>query len=319
MVNTLGVDHGTETLRFCLLEGQHKRFFEIKREKASQAPVLPLLEKEGFLDVDLIGLTYSMADGIDVISDLKNVKNRGQLEDITGEFVGSGTRLFDEIALSNKRAVLIPGLHRGTKCLDERFRFLYSHIAASEKVALGYHAFSEVNKKMEAQNIIISDISSNTVTIGIKGARFFGAIDACLGAPGLLHGPLDLGRIRGVDSSQVTANQAFYSSGVSHLSGVDSKKILDGQSKEANLTLHSLIMAVEMEVMGIASIIQPDAVAIAGSAGVHENIFPTIKENVEKVAPVFKLDGFAAAIGAAEIARDILGGKKNFLGIGVEF
>jgi len=37
------------------------------------------------------------------------------------------------------------------------------------------------------------------------------------------------------------------------------------------------------------------------------------------VAPVFRLDGYGAARGSAEIARDVLAGRKDFLGISVDF
>jgi hypothetical protein len=53
MTRTLGVDHGTRGIRFCLLDEQDKLFFEIDREGAGVASILDLLEKEGFFDVDL--------------------------------------------------------------------------------------------------------------------------------------------------------------------------------------------------------------------------------------------------------------------------
>jgi putative methanogenesis marker protein 12 len=318
MARTLGVDHGTRGIRFCLLDGQDKRFFEIDRWREGRATISDLLEKDGFFDADLIGLTYSMADSISRITDIKKVKNRGQTEPVTGEFIGVGTKLYDEIADSQKRAVLIPGLHRGIACLDERFKLLYSHMAASEKVALAYHAFNRVNEESDVKSIIVSDISSNTVTIAIKSGRFFAAIDACLGASGLLHGPLDLGDIRRVDSGGITANKAFYSAGVSQKVGIDSDDVLNGNSIGRQVARNALVMASVIEVCGLAGIIKPQAVAIAGSAGVHENVFGKLKSELEVIAPVFKLHPYAAAIGAAEIARDILLGQKDFLGIGVD-
>ena len=318
MERTLGVDHGTQGLRFCLLDGHNQRFFEIKREQAAKASILKGLGEKGFLDVDLVGLTYSMADAITAITDVKKLRNRGQVTRVTGEFLGGGTRLFDEIQSCGIRAVLIPGLHRGISCLDERFKLLYSHMAASEKVALAYHAFNLINKEMRAEELVIADISSNTVTIGIKKARFFGAIDACLGAPGLLHGPLDMGLIRDVDEGKTTANKAFYRGGMAQKSRRSPEDILKGRDEKARLALDSLLLAVEMEVLGFASVLAPQAIAVSGSAGIHENMFPKLKEAFKGVAPVFKLNAFAAAIGAAEIARDMLKGKGDFLGIGVD-
>jgi putative methanogenesis marker protein 12 len=317
MGRTLGVDHGTQKVRFCLLEGKNRRFLELDRESGSKGSILKVLEKKGLRDVELIGLTYSMADAINCITNIKKVKDRGQTKKVTGELVGFGTRLFDEIYESELKAVLIPGLHRGIDCLDARFRLLYSHMAASEKVALSNHGYNEINRTMEAANIIISDVSSNTVSIGIKDGKFFGAIDACLGASGLIHGPLDLSDIRRIDQNKTTANRAFYSAGVSQKSGLNSHDIMKGETKEEKLALNSLIMAVKMEVAGLSSVINPQAIAIAGSAGLHKNVFKKLKTELENIAPVFRLDNFSAAIGAAEIARDVLLGRKDFLGIGV--
>ena len=314
MSRTLGVDHGTRGIRFCLLDGLDTCFFEVSRNEVEVTSITGLLEKQGFLDVDLIGLTYSMADAITGITDVRRVKNRGQVETVTGEFIGVGTRLFDEIAGSKIKAVLIPGLHRGIDCIDSRFKLLYSHMAASEKTALAYHAFNEIGR----DSMIIADISSNTVTIGIRNGRFFGAVDACLGASGLLHGPLDLSAIRRVDSGGVSANKAFYSSGVSQKAGLESEDILNGRSGEERLARDTLIMAAEMEISGLAAIVEPQAIAIAGSAGLHKNIFSQLKKDLEHIAPVHRLHPYSAAIGAAEIARDIQLGKKDFLGIGVD-
>ncbi|GBE57035.1 MAG TPA: methanogenesis marker 12 protein [Euryarchaeota archaeon] len=318
MSRTLGVDHGTRGIRFCLLDGLDTRFFEVSRNEVEVTSITGLLEKQGFLDVDLIGLTYSMADAINRITNIDRVKNRGQVETVTGEYVGGGTRLFDEISGSKIKAVLIPGLHRGIDCIDSRFKLLYSHMAASEKTALAYHAFNQVNRESDVESMIIADISSNTVTIGIKDGKFFGAVDACLGASGLLHGPLDLSAIRRVDSGGVSANKAFYSAGVSQKAGLESEDILNGRSGEERLARDTLIMAAEMEISGLAAIVEPQAIAIAGSAGIHKNIYPKLEKKLGKIAPVTRLDANSAAMGAAEIARDIQLGKKDFLGIGVD-
>ncbi len=314
MVRTLGVDHGTRGIRFCLLDGVDTGFFEIERETTAVDSVLDVLGQEGLLDVELIGLTYSMADAITKITNLKHVKNRGQLEAVTGEHVGAGTRLFDEIAGSKIKAVLIPGLHRGIECIDSRFKMLYSHMAASEKTALAYHAFNRVNE----ESMIVADISSNTVSIGIRDGKFFGAVDACLGAAGVLHGPLDLSAIRRVDSGKVSANKAFYSAGVSQKSGLNSTDILNGKSSEQRLARDALLMAAVMEITGLTALVEAQTICIAGSTGLHKNIYPKLEKKLNHIAPVNRLDPYSAAMGAAEIARDIKAGKKDFLGIGVD-
>jgi putative methanogenesis marker protein 12 len=317
MVRTLGVDHGTQSIRFCLLEDENRSFFEIDRKRASKGAVLNLLEKKDFLPVELIGMTYSMADAINNITNINQTHNRGQLKAVTGKLVGGGTALFDALQGSGLRTVLIPGLHRGIDCLDDRFKLLYSHMASSEKVAIGYHAFLEVNKSIDTGDILITDISSNTVTIGVKDGKFFGAFDACIGAPGLLHGPLDLENIRKIDSGKTTANKAFYSAGVSQKSRQTTSDILLAKTPAQKLALNSLIMAVTMEVEGFSSIINSRAVAIAGSVGIDKLAYGILKSELKHIGPVLKLDNFAAAIGAAEIARDMLQGRKDFLGIGV--
>ncbi|MFH1773391.1 MAG: methanogenesis marker 12 protein [Methanobacteriota archaeon] len=311
--STLGIDHGTQAVRFCILP--ERIFFEIDRKKLLKVPVLDEIKKHFPLEkIKLVGLTYSMGDGINKITDIRKVKNRGVQEEKTGEYIGGGTRVFDEIAASRLRAVVIPGLHRGIEILDPRFRALYSHCASAEKVSLSHHCYLEVNKKISVQNLIISDISSNTVTIGIREGKFFGAIDACLGAVGLLHGPLDLEAIRKTDAGKTSANEAFYSSGAAKIYK-NPEGILNPKNSKARLALESLILSAKMEISSFLGEIEPEAIVITGSAGVHKNVFARLKKSLEKIAPVFKINGYAAAIGSAEIARDILLGKREFLGI----
>jgi putative methanogenesis marker protein 12 len=257
-----------------------------------------------------------MGDGISKITDIRRVRNRGVLKGKAGEAVGIGSRIYDEIASSGLRAVVIPGLHRGVEALDSRFRALYSHCASAEKVSLGYHSYL----KVKAENLIISDISSNTVTIGIKEGRFLGAMDACLGASGLVHGPLDLEALRRVDQGAITANEAFYSAGVSKIAkGKDLDGILDPKSEAQKLALRALIMSAQMEINGFLALIEPDAFVITGWAGVREGIFKVMKDAFEKFAPVYRVDSYAAAKGSAEIARDVLRGRRDFLGIKADF
>ena len=67
---------------------------------------------------------------------------------------------------------------------------------------------------VQGENDIVSDISSNTVTLAVASGKVIGAIDACIFAPGVHHGPLDLQAIRNVDDGFQTANQAFIEAGV---------------------------------------------------------------------------------------------------------
>lgn len=303
-------------MRFCILPDNI--IFELERNEALNVSVLREIEKHISLDeIKLVGVTYSMGDGIDRITDIKKVKNRGVTEEKVGRYVGGGTKVYDEIAASGLRAVVIPGLHRGIEVLDKRFRALYSHCASAEKVSLSYHIYKRVNMELDASNMIISDISSNTVTVAIKDDRFFGALDACLGAIGLQHGPLDLDTIRRIDKGELTANEAFYSSGATKISGLSPEEILT--DKDAGLSLEAMILSVKMEICSFLAEIEPDAIVITGSVGVNDRIYQPLKETLRKHAPVFRINGYAAARGSAEIARDILWGRKNFLGIRVDF
>ena len=167
--------------------------------------------------------------------------------------------------------------------------------------------------------MIISDISSNTVTIGIKDGVFFGAIDACLGAIGLLHGPLDLETIRRIDSGEVSANKAFYTSGAIKILEGDKNLIFDLEDENSKIAMDSLILSVSMEIIGFLSVIDPDMVYITGSLGINEKIYYPLKDVLERFCKVKKINGFSAARGNAEIAMSILNGEKDILGIPIEY
>ncbi|MEE8402506.1 MAG: methanogenesis marker 12 protein [Candidatus Hydrothermarchaeaceae archaeon] len=318
-MSVLGIDHGTEGVRFCVLP--ENVLFELDRTAALHVSTLKEIEDHFPIeDIELVGLAYSMGDGISKITNIKKVENRGVLQEKTGRYVGGGTRVYDEIAGSGLDAVVIPGLHRNVEVIDPRFRALYSHMGAADKVSLSYHSYLRVNEDLDASNIIICDISSNTVTIAIKGGRFFGAIDACLGAVGLSHGPLDLETIRRIDAGEVTANEAFYSSGAAKIAKTENpKEMLDADEGDAKLAREALVLSARMEIVSFLGEMKPDAFVITGSAGVHENVFGPLKESLEGTAHVFKINGYSAAMGSAQIARDVLAGRQDFLGIGVDY
>jgi putative methanogenesis marker protein 12 len=317
-MSVLGIDHGTQGVRFCVLP--ENIIFELLRQEVLHVSVLKEIDDHHPIDeIEMVGLAYSMGDGISKITSQEKVKNRGQLEAVTGKFVGGGTKLYDEINDSDLRTVVIPGLHRNTKVLDPRFRALYSHMGAADKVALSYHSNLRVNEEIDADNIIICDISANTATVAIKEGKFYGAIDACLGAPGLIHGPLDLGAIRRIDAGDMSANEAFYTSGVNKIADLEmAKKIPGSEEESAALAREALIQAARMEIVSFLGEMKPDAFVITGTAGVHKNIFEPLKESLEGTARVFRINSATAATGAAEIAKGVLAGRKDFLGIGVD-
>ena len=91
----IGVDHGTQAVRFATLDD---RKFELPRKYIAESTVINDIE-EGlnlkFEFVKLIGLSYSMGDGINKIMDLRKVTNRGLREGGgAGRYVGGRNLLF---------------------------------------------------------------------------------------------------------------------------------------------------------------------------------------------------------------------------------
>jgi len=310
----LGVDHGTSAVRFHLLpQGKN---FEIPRGTGASG-IEEVLKKIG-QEVDLAAVTYSMGDGIGRITESGKVHNRGVIEEETGSYVGTGTEVFDRV-VEKFPAVVIPGLHSRLEVLDRRFRALYSHMGSSEKVSIAYEAFSTVNQEMEAENLLISDIGSNTVTVAIKDSKLFGGLDACVGAIGLEHGPLDLKAIREVDRGNITANQAFYSGGAVKIHPFDEPEdILGPKNKKAALALETLIMSARMEIFSFLPEVEPHAIVITGRGAEWETVFPSLEGSLGALAPVFRMNRWSAARGSARIAQDIEAGRRDVLGIGVE-
>ncbi|WP_423792704.1 methanogenesis marker 12 protein [Methanocaldococcus indicus] len=322
---TVGIDHGTSGIVVCIKENKNYTIFKLKRTELLKKSFLEELKNYVSLgDIDLIALTYSMGDGINKILPIERVKNRGVLSiEGAGKKIGGGTKVYDEIKNSNIPTIVIPGLHRGIECLDRRFRALYSHISSPEKIGIAYYA----HKKFNLNDFVLSDISSNTVTLLIKDKKFFGGFDACIGAIGILHGPIDLELIRKIDNKEITANEAFSTAGAVKIAkrylGVENTKeeILKNYHKDENckLAIDSLILSVAMEINSLLPLLDKKIVVLAGSVGVYRdniNIPNEIKKFVN--GEIYILDGESAAIGLSLIAEDILKGERNILGIPVE-
>jgi len=197
----IGIDHGTTAMRFACESGQ----FKVSREEAISftfsdlATLCPPDEIEG------IALSYSMGDNFSAITSIHKVKNRGLVSrEGAGKHIGGGTRVFDEVRKSGVPAVVIPGLHRGSPT-DPRFK-AYSHQSSPEKIGIAYevcHALGD--------DVIISDVSSNTVTLLVSKGKIVGAFDACIFArePGTVpsmsvrYGELTPGNVRQMKPSSV--------------------------------------------------------------------------------------------------------------------
>lgn len=330
----MGMDHGTTAVSFQVIDENKEdiAYFKLSRDKLSNNEVYfkdTLSKYISFKKINLLAMTYAMGDSISCITPLEKVKNRGILSiNGAGKVTGGGSKVYDEILSLNIPSVLIPGLHKNSECLDKRFRASYSHCASSEKVSLSYYAYIMTGWK----NMIIADISSNTVCILIEDGIIRGALDACVGAMGFIHGPIDLSMIRNIDEGKKTANECFSHAGISKIAKVDSKinnvknDIINkavNKDKNAILAIESLVMSVVMEIYGLYGIMDNpiDGIVLTGSGGcMHEpvDISGMIKEKVESIAPVKVLTSKSGAIGSSYIAYDIMENrKKEILGIKV--
>ncbi|HIP91504.1 MAG TPA: methanogenesis marker 12 protein [Methanothermococcus okinawensis] len=323
---TVGIDHGTTGMKVCIRENSKNTFFVIPRSEVKSRSFIGELSK--YVDpkeIDLLSLCYSMGDGIDRILPIEKVKNRGVIStEGVGEKIGGGTKVFDEIRESNIPTVVIPGLHRGIKCIDRRFRALYSHIASPEKLCMAYSAY----RILQLRDFILSDISSNTVTLVVRDERIFGGFDACIGALGLLHGPIDLEMIREIDQGVITANEAFSTGGVIKIvrdryRGAEDtlKEILRGYGEDERCTLaiESLILSVAMEINALMLLNPNRDIVLTGSLlNIREFAIPErLREYIDGKFHV--LEGESGALGGALIAEDILKGVRNILGIEVDW
>jgi putative methanogenesis marker protein 12 len=325
----VGMDHGTTGVSFTILDGEMIHF-KISREDCSsrKVSVVEELSKRADLDsIELMAMTYAMGDALNAVTPIEKVVNRGILSmNGAGKVTGGGTAVYDEIESSGIPTVVIPGLHKTTPCLDERFKAAYSHHGSSEKVSVCYNAFLETG----FENMIVSDISSNTVTMLIEDKKIKGAVDACLGAMGIMHGPLDLEMLRDIDDGLRTANECFSRAGAVKIAGVHEKvsgmkdKIIQNYlygDKKARLAIETMVMTVVMEIYGLAGIAKKvEGIVLTGSIGSMQepvDVFDTIKKEVEDIAPVVKIGERSGSIGSAQIAKAVFNGKKDILGIPV--
>jgi putative methanogenesis marker protein 12 len=314
----IGVDHGTTGIRFADTGGKwveisRKQARDMTKEQIITAVLTGLgVRKE---DVELIAVNYSMGDGISRITPIGKVKDRGIISrEGAGVHIGGGTNVYDAIEKSGMPAVIVPGIHRGNYG-DPCFR-VYSHGASAEKLGIAYNAHLLAGDR----DFIVGDISSNTVTIGVKDLKMLGAIDACIFAPGVHHGPLDLQAIRDVDAGLITANDAFSTAGVTRTIPFKTLDVmlaaLEHNDPDALWAFDTIAVFAAMEVASFMLLVPDARIFTAGSVGSMDPVRDRIAGLVKKDVTV--LGKMSAAIGLAQIARDVHGGKKDILGIGVD-
>ena len=328
------MDHGTTGISFGIMseDGDPINSFKIDREdsKAGKVSAIEELSKRTDLDkIKLMAISYGMGDGINSILPIEKVKNRGILSiHGAGRVTGGGTSVYSEIEKSNIPTVVIPGLHKNSPSLDPLFKVSYSHQASSEKVSISYNAY--LTTKWE--NMIIADISSNSVNILIENGKIRGAMDACVGAMGIVHGPIDLEMIRNIDENKITANEAFSTAGAVKIADIKTKvafakdKLLNSYKNDdpaGKLAIEAMIFTVAMEISGLIGIAtnEIDGIVLTGSIGSMKNPIDFEKELNKYLKNKFKiaiLPSTSGAFGSAKIAKDIYNGKKDIMGIKVD-
>jgi len=321
----IGIDHGTTAIRFALIQENRVLTFELERARAanmSKNEILTYIEDKFEIQrtfIDLVALTYSMGDDFSTIVDVRNLKGRG-IKSIegAGKRIGGGTKVFDAIRYSGIPAVAIPGLHTKSK-VDPRMK-VFSHLTSPEKLGVAYHI-----RCLGYKNFVVSDISSNTVTVAVAEGKVIGAIDACIFAPGIYQGPLDLQAIRDVNSGFRTANQAFIEAGALKMTTFkDREELLSAAKKGESLALLALDTVALFAAMEIASmqLFLKDYgtigdIFLAGYVAEVEYIQKKINEHLGQEC--LCLGRWNAAIGCAEIARDVFAGKKEIIGVDVNY
>ncbi|MFA4877464.1 MAG: methanogenesis marker 12 protein [Methanoregula sp.] len=287
----IGIDHGTSAMRFAGDKGE----FKISREAAKEFRIADLARICPVDEIEGIAVCYSMGDNFSKITRIGKLKNRGLVSrEGAGKHIGGGTRVYDEVEASGIPAIVIPGLHRGSPT-DPRFK-VYSHQTSPEKIGIAYevcHALGD--------DVIVSDVSSNTVSLLVSRGRLIGAFDACIFAPGSLHGALDVDAIRKVDAGELTANEAFQHAGVNF-------------SLPENERMRAVALFAAMECASLRLLNRDAKVALAGSLA--PIIAPEVKALLGCELTVY--DEWCASRGLVRIARDVFLGKKEILGIAAD-
>ena len=284
----IGIDHGTTAMRFA----GEAREFKLSREAAKDFRIADLTRICPLEKIEGIAVCYSMADNFSKITRIGKVQNRGLISrEGAGKHIGGGTRVFDEVAASGIPAIAIPGLHRGSPT-DTRFK-AYSHQTSPEKIGIAYEICQDLG-----DDVIVSDISSNTVTLLVTGGKLIGAFDACIFAPGTLHGALDVDAIRRIDEGTSTANEAFQHAGVNF-----------SVPEPERMRTVAMFAAMECAAMRILNPRAP--VALAGS------LAPVVAQEVESLlgTKVAVYDEWCASRGCARIAKDVFSGRHEILGL----
>jgi putative methanogenesis marker protein 12 len=287
----IGIDHGTTAMRFAGEPDQ----FKLPREEAREFVIRDLVRICPIDEIEGIAVCYSMGDNFSRITDIRKLKNRGLVSrEGAGKHIGGGTKVFDEVAASGIPAVAVPGIHRSSPT-DPRFK-VYSHQSSPEKIGIAYEACHDLGP-----DVVVADVSSNTVSLLVSSGELIGAFDACVFAPGLIHGALDVDAIRRIDAGGWTANEAFQNAGVNFTLPEPDR-------------IPAVAMFAAMECAALLMLNPPASVALAGSLA--PIIAPDVRRLLGRDVAVY--DEWCASRGLVRIARDVFSGSKKILGLDVD-
>ncbi|NPB02557.1 MAG: methanogenesis marker 12 protein [Methanopyri archaeon] len=328
----VGIDHGTSGYRVAVLEdGEGPEVVaEVGRREVAKRGFLGSLPGDvvrALRDAECVCCNYGMGDALTAFTPIDEAEDMGgagyglAATGGAGVELGSGkvyVRDLHSLASENGVPVyLAPGIHRDTPSLDPCFR-VFSHVGSGEKFGTARMALEVTG----SDDVVVCDASSNVVSLVVKEGRVVGGIDACLGAPGVLHGPLDLEAIREVDSGEKSANEAFSTGGIVKVAGcVDPdperavSSFLKRCGREERRVLAKLIA---WEVCGLADVFDLDVLALGGSLARDEAFLDELEDALGNRFNVLEvLPDEPAAKGLAMIARDISEGARSVLGVPV--
>ncbi|WP_088335096.1 methanogenesis marker 12 protein [Methanopyrus sp. KOL6] len=321
----VGIDHGTSGIKVAACDGERDPEFlgKAPRRKVAEHGLLRSLPDEArraVEEAECICLNYGMGDALTEFTPLEEAEDLGLgygLRDTggSGQEFGAGRRMVEELSELGVEAYLAPGIHRDLPRLDGAFR-IFSHVASGEKLGTARLAL----ELSSSDDLVVCDTSSNTVSVVVKDGEVIGGIDACLGAPGILQGPLDLEAIRRIDAGELSANEAFSTGGivkVVNCAGKDPEsaveEFIQRCGKEEKEWLARLVA---WEVVGLGIVYDCDEAWIGGTLSGDDEFMGALERVLSKAFNrVAGLPPESASMGLALIAADIASGARSVLGV----
>jgi hypothetical protein len=316
----LGIEHSSKHMGFAVLDkGKIRKVTLLDRERLAKTDenVLDILGLSRD-SIDMVGLTYSAADGINAITDLRKIKNLGQRNINHFGFekpVGGGTKVYKDIEESGVRAVLIPGVHDGLPHMDPYFRH-YSSLCTSDKTAITYYAFDHLQKRIPgAKNFITCSVGNTLMATVVRDGELRGG-SLWLGGS---YGMVDLRVLRLLAAKKLHLKDAFIYNSLFNRMKMDQEKAMK--------SVRFLDMVADSALQITFSLVpfagKLDAVFLAGrytKAEAPVNIAQLIRSRIEKIldVPVVVGGENPGAIGSALIAEKVFNGAGEVLGIPVD-